>query len=134
MYYLNNTGKTLSHLFTAFFIYPLMIPIIITDFCIEIYHRVCFPVYKIPYVKRRRYIKIDRHKLQYLNLFQKINCAYRGYTNGAMNYWVKIGSESEKYWCGIQHQKNRDFKPPKYHHDFLEHDNEEEYKKRYSPK
>ena len=36
---------------------------LIMDFWVELYHRVCFPFYRIAYVKRREYIKIDRHKL-----------------------------------------------------------------------
>jgi hypothetical protein len=69
----------------------LIIPLVILDICIEIYHRILFPLYKLPYVKRGDYIQImDRAKLPYLNIVQKVNCMYCGYANGVVRYWVEI--------------------------------------------
>ncbi len=46
------------------------------DVTISLYQAVCFPIYGIPKVKRQDYIVFDRQYLQYLNLIEKINCAY----------------------------------------------------------
>jgi len=110
--------------FSAPFIYILIFPLVVLDFFVELYHRVCFPLYKIPYVKRGQYIRIDRHKLKYLNWIEKINCAYCGYANGLAHYLSEIGARTEKYWCGLKHAKDPNFKSPKYHEDFLEYGDE----------
>lgn len=69
------------HLLSAPFIYAPFPFLVILDLVIEIYHRICFKLYRLPYVKRSDYIIIDRHKLAYLNLIEKINCCYCGYGN-----------------------------------------------------
>ena len=66
-------------------------------------------LYGIPFVKRGRYIKIDRHKLSYLNLLQKVHCMYCGYVNGLYAYAVAVAGETEKYWCGIAHGKEHTY-------------------------
>lgn len=103
MRYLKNPYRLLKHIIVIPLVSILAVPIIITD--IEIYHRICFPLCKIPYVKRKNYIKIDRHKLKYLNWLQKIYCVYCGYANGVIQYWVKIAGEIKLYWCGISTRK-----------------------------
>jgi hypothetical protein len=110
-------------------IYSLIIPIIIIDIWVEIYHRICFPAYGIPYVKRSKFIKIDRHKLSYLDFFEKLNCVYCGYANGTLHYASVIAGETEKYWCGIKHQSDPNFIPPPHHKEFLEYGDEEAYQK-----
>ena len=112
-------------------IMTLVVPLIILDIWTEIYHRICFPICKIPYVKRRKYIKIDRHKLKYLNFVQKISCAYCGYANGLAAYWVRIGGETERYWCGIMHKKNKNFIAPDHHKDFTKYGDEKEFREKY---
>lgn len=97
----------------------------------ELYHRICFPLLGIPIIKRRKYIKIDRHKLKYLDLMDKIGCTYCGYANGWINYASVIAGETERYWCGIKHAKSDNFVEPKHHAEFTEYDNEEEYKNKY---
>ena len=58
-------------------LWSLAIPLVIADIWIEIYHRILFPLYGLPYVKRGNYIQImDRAKLPYLNIIQKIYCMY----------------------------------------------------------
>lgn len=123
--------KKLSHIVCAIFIYILIIPILLLDFFIEVYHRICFPIYKFNYIKRKNYIQIDRQKLNYLNWFQKLNCVYCGYANGVIHYWSKIAGETERYWCGIQHQKNKNFIPLPHQKNFSEYGNEQEFIKKY---
>ena len=85
-------------------LWTLIIPLIITDIWIEIYHRILFPLYRLPYIKRCDYIQVmDRARLPYLNIVQKINCMYCGYANGIVRYRVQIAGETEHYRCGIQH-------------------------------
>ena len=107
----------------------LVIPMVPMDLIVEIYLRVAFPLCKIKTVKRSNYIKIDRHKLKYLNYLEKVGCAYCGYANGLANYWVKIAAESEKFWCAIKHEKCKNFMAPKHHKEFVDYGDDKAYKK-----
>ena len=127
MKYLFTKRRFLRHLPVYPFIYPAFVFIVLLDIWIEIYHRIAFPCYGLPYLKRKEYIRIDRHKLKYLNIMQKINCAYCGYTNGVLQYIVRITSETEKYWCGIQHSKGENFIEPPHHKDFIAYNDKEAY-------
>jgi len=90
----------------------------------EIYHRITFPLYGLNYVDRSKFIQLDRHKLSYLTLIQKINCAYCGYANGLAAYFVAVAGETEKYWCGIKHEH---IKRP-HHKEFLDYGDKKSYK------
>jgi len=131
LYLKTNFFIRLKHLPIGPIIYSLIILLVIFDIWVEIYHRISFPIYKFPYVKRSSYIKIDRHKLEYLNTWQKFDCVYCGYANGVINYWSKIVAESERYWCGIMHQKNNNFIAPDHHKDFVEHGDKEDFNNKY---
>lgn len=96
----------------------MFIPSIVWDICLEVYHKVAFTLYGIPFVDRSKYIKIDRHKLSRLKLMQKFNCAYCGYVNGLMAYSVAVAGETEKYWCGIKHQDDGHFILPEHQKEF----------------
>jgi hypothetical protein len=111
--------KTPFRILTAPFIFGMFIPFVFLDICLEIYHRICFPVYGIPLVRRNKYIRIDRHKLSYLTGTEKVFCAYCGYANGLLQYAVAVAGETEKYWCGIKHKKSEGFVEPAHHKDFL---------------
>ena len=134
MKYITIKHRMFRHILTAPFIFGAVIPIAIADLYIEIYHRICFPFYRMPYVKRKNYIKIDRHKLSYLKVGQKINCVYCGYANGVINYWRAIVGETEKYFCAIQHKKNPDFISPEHHKEFLDYSDKETFVKEYASK
>jgi len=113
---------------SAPFIYGLLPVVVVFDICIEIYHRVCFFIYGLPYVRRRNYIKLDRQKLSYLNWAQKFNCIYCGYVNGFLNYAVKIAGDTEKFWCGIKHKQEPGFVAQPHQKNFLSYDDEKAYK------
>jgi hypothetical protein len=81
--------RFIRHTISIPFIYGMGIVLVIFDIGVEIYHRICFPLYGIPLVNRKEYIKIDRVKLGYLNLVQKFNCLYCGYANGLMAILLK---------------------------------------------
>lgn len=116
------------HLLSAPFIYSMIFPLIILDVCTEIYHHVCFRLYGLDLIDRQRYIKIDRHKLAYLSTFEKINCAYCGYTNGLAAYLVAIAGATETYWCGIKHKSDSSFIAPIHHQNFIDYHDEVAYR------
>jgi len=134
MLYIKNSYRLLRHTIITPIVWACVIPLVILDICAEIYHRVCFPLYGIPYVKRDSYIKIDRHKLKYINLRQKIYCVYCGYANGVINYWSRIAAETERYWCGIKHKEDGPFVPPAHHKYFPKYGDEDGFKRRYIEK
>jgi len=119
--------KRLRHWLSFPFIWFMIIPIIILDFCLEIYHHVAFPLYGIPIVKRSSYIRIDRQKLSYLSFFDKISCMYCGYANGFAAYLVRICGDTEKYWCGIKHKEGGGYVPQPHQKDFLPYGNEQAF-------
>lgn len=99
---------------TAPFIYVLIVPFVLLDVFITIYQAVCFPVYGIPKVKRRDYLVFDRRYLAYLNLLEKVNCAYCSYANGLIGYVREIGSRTEQFWCPIKHARKVITAHPRY--------------------
>lgn len=115
------------YLVSAPLIYQLIIPLVLLDFCIEVYHRICFPLYGMECVERSHYIKIDRHRLKYLKPAEKFNCMYCGYANGFLAYAVAIAGETEKYWCGIKHKNEKGFKEPKHHEKFLPYNDKKSF-------
>ncbi|PKP23128.1 MAG: hypothetical protein CVU05_00975 [Bacteroidetes bacterium HGW-Bacteroidetes-21] len=119
--------RVVRHFLGAPIIYSIVIPVVLLDLWVEIYHRSCFPIYGLPYVKRRSYIKIDRQKLKYLSFTEKVNCMYCGYMNGFLHYAVVIAGETEKYWCGIKHKAEKDFHAPPHHDTFMEYGDQEAY-------
>ena len=97
----------------------------------EIYHRICFHLYGIKYVKRGEYIRIDRQRLPYLAWWDKINCAYCSYANGLAHYLTVIAAETEKYWCGIKQQEGGGFKPPAHHAEFVPYGDKQAFEEKY---
>lgn len=122
-----NPRLFLNHLLVAPLIYFQIVPLIFIDISTEIYHRLCFPIYGLSYVKRRDYIKFDRHKLSYLTFFEKINCTYCSYGNGLLRYLSAIAGETEKYWCGITQAKHAGFIPLKHQKNFLPYGDEKAF-------
>lgn len=86
-------------------IWMALIPALILDLVVFIYQLLCFPLYGIPRVKRSDYVVIDRHKLDYLNWLEKLNCVYCGYFNGLMSYVREVAARTEQYWCPVRHAK-----------------------------
>jgi len=90
---------------TAPVIYSLIVPIALLDLSVMAYQVICFPVYRIPKVRRRDYLVFDRHHLAYLNAIEKFNCAYCSYANGAIAFMREVASRTEVYWCPIKHAR-----------------------------
>jgi len=90
---------------TAPVIYAGIAPFLVLDFFVSIYQAVCFPIYGIAKVKRADYIVFDRHHLAYLNVLEKLNCAYCSYANGVIALTREIAARTEQYWCPIKHAR-----------------------------
>jgi hypothetical protein len=90
---------------TAPVIYSLIVPVLLLDLWVMAYQAVCFPAYGIPKVRRRDYLVFDRHHLAYLNIVEKINCAYCSYCNGTIAFVREVASRTEVYWCPIKHAR-----------------------------
>ena len=101
-------GARLTVILTAPVIYSVLPALVILDLFVSVYQAICFPVYRIPKVRRQDFIAMDRHHLQYLNGIEKINCAYCSYANGLLAYAVEIASRTEQYWCPIKHARRVD--------------------------
>lgn len=84
-------------------IYLGWIPFVIMDLFVTLYQIICFPVYRVPRVRRSDYLVFDREDLPYLNLIEKFNCFYCSYANGVAAYAREVASRTEQYWCPIKH-------------------------------
>ena len=95
----------LRNILTVPFVWACFPPALFMDVMLSIFQAICFPIYKIPKVKRSDYIVIDRHSLAYLNIIEKVNCVYCGYFNGLIAYVQEIAARTEQYWCPIKHAR-----------------------------
>ncbi len=90
---------------TAPIIYAGWVPFLLMDLFVTLYQTLCFPVYRIPKVKRSEYVVLDRSELPYLNLVEKFNCFYCSYGNGVVAYAREVAARTEQYWCPIKHAR-----------------------------
>jgi hypothetical protein len=111
------------------FIWACLFPALFLDIIVSLFQTVCFPIYKIPKVKRGRYIVIDRHALSYLNGIEKLNCVYCGYFNGLIAYVREIAGRTEQYWCPIKHARRTSDFHSRYSR-FLEYGDAEGYRQK----
>ena len=96
---------SLLNLLTAPIIYSLLIPLVAFDLWTTAYQWVCFPIYGVARVPRRRYFALDRHRLAYLNGVEKLNCTFCSYANGVIAYVREVAARTEQYWCPIKHAR-----------------------------
>jgi len=123
------TGAPPLVLLSIPFIYSLIFPIVLLDIFVTIYQAVCFPIYHINKVKRRDYIIFDRHRLAFLNIVEKINCAYCSYGNGVFAYASEVAARTEQYWCPLKHAR-RMAGAHRHYADFVDFGDAEGYKQR----
>jgi hypothetical protein len=95
----------LRHLLSAPIIYSMIVPLLILDFGITLYQRLCFPLYRINLVMRGDHMAFDHRHLAYLNVLEKFNCLYCSYGNGVISYTREIIARTEQYWCPIRHAR-----------------------------
>lgn len=100
-------GADWRHALTAPIIYALVVPLVLLDLFLIIYQFTCFPLYGIDRVRRADYLVFDRAHLGYLNLLEKINCAYCSYASGLAAYLREVVGRTEQYWCPIKHARRQ---------------------------
>jgi len=118
----------LLNILTIPFIWSCLFPALLMDAFVSLFQAVCFPIYKIPKVKRSSYIVIDRHALSYLNGIEKLNCLYCGYFNGLLAYIREIAGRTEQFWCPIKHARRTSDFHSRYSK-FLEYGDAEGYRR-----
>jgi len=123
--------KNIRHVLSIPFIYMMIIPILILDAFLSLYHVAAFSLYRIPKVKRSDYIVFDRQFLDYLNWIQKVNCVYCTYVNGLLAYGVEIGARTERYWCPIKAAR-KPTAPHGWYPDFADYGNPEEWNAKFN--
>lgn len=123
--------RYLQHVISSPFIYGAFIGFIVFDLFVEIYHRICFPLYWLKIVDRSKYIRFDRHNLSYLTPLQKFNCMYCSYWNWLINYTKEIVAQTEIYWCGIRHEDKDWFIAPDHHKNFISYWDEKAFYEKY---
>jgi hypothetical protein len=121
-------GAQLRHVITAPVIYAVFIPLVLADFFVTVYQHVCFPFYRIPRVRRSEHFIYDRSHLGYLNLIEKLNCAYCAYANGFASYIREIVARTEQYWCPIKHARRMLHAHP-YYDGFVDYGDAEGYRR-----
>ena len=89
-------------LITAPVIYLGIVPIVLLDLYTTFYQMLCFKDYGLPKVSRRGYILRDRHRLEYLNWIERINCDYCAYFNGVIAYAREVAGRTELHFCPIR--------------------------------
>lgn len=99
------------------FIYSMIIPLSFLDASTQIYQSVCFPLYGIQKVDRKRYVRCSARAKQ-LRIIDRFNCWYCAYANGSMQFVRAVLEETEKYWCPIRHIPQRGFQAPRHHAKF----------------
>src|SRR5678815_4921458 len=55
-------------------IYACVFPFMLLDAFVWLFQSACFPIYRIPKVRRRNYVVFDRGRLAYLNAIEKVGC------------------------------------------------------------
>ena len=96
----------LKHILSVPLIWFCIVPMLLLDATVSLYQWLCFPIYGIPKVNRRDYMVFDTQYLNYLNIVEKINCAYCSYANGTIAYAQEIAARTEQFWCPIKHARH----------------------------
>ena len=112
---------------TAPVIYAGWIPFILLDLFVTVYQAICFPIYRIPKVRRADYLVFDREDLPYLNIIEKFNCFYCSYGNGVAAYFREVAARTEQYWCPIKHARRLKSAHDRYH-DFFDYGDAEAFR------
>jgi hypothetical protein len=110
-------------------IYVCAVAFVLLDALISLYQSVCFPVYGIPVVARKKHFLYDRGRLPYLNAIEKVHCIYCSYANGVLSYSAEIAARTEQHWCPIRHQTSPQNRYSRERH-FLAYGDAEQYRSR----
>lgn len=102
------------------FIYAVAIPVLLLDFTVTLYQKICFPLFGIPNIRRSDYVLFRRVPIAGLNIFDHFNCYYCSYTNGVLRYAQQVAAATERMWCPIRQHRRPDGKHPEHHRHFVE--------------
>jgi hypothetical protein len=119
-------GRFLAYA-TAPIIYSGIVPFFLLDLFLVTYQGICFPVYGIPKVKRSDYFVYDRGSLKYLNLLERLNCAYCSYGNALFAFATEISARTEQHWCPIKHAQRIRSPHSRYSH-FMDYGDAQRYR------
>ena len=119
-------NASILNILTVPIIWFCLVPALLMDIVVSVYHSICFRIYGIPRVRRSDYIIIDRQSLEYLNWIEKVNCVYCSYFNGLIAWVQEIAARTEQYWCPIKHARNLAAIHSRYHK-FLAYGDSENY-------
>lgn len=126
-HYLRNAP--LGHLLSAPIVYTVFVPFALLDISVTLFQQICFRIYHIPLVRRADYLILDRQHLAYLNVIEKLNCIYCGYSNGVIEYVREVAARTEQYWCPIKHAR-RSPDPHRYFQRYVDYGDVENYRDR----
>lgn len=101
------------------FIYGMLVPLWVMDVSTRIYQRVCFPLYGITLVDRRKYVRPGLRGKKMMHPWDVLNCYYCGYANGVVMFMREVLAQTERYWCPLRHAKLNGFVEPPHHADFV---------------
>jgi hypothetical protein len=123
----------LRYLVGAPLVWLMLVPVVISDIFLELYHQIAFPLFGIRKVNRSHYIRIvDRGRLPYLTWYEKIGCMYCGYVNGWLHYASVVAGRTQNYFCAIAHLEDRGFIPSKFEESFAKYGDEAMLRHRYA--
>ncbi len=120
------TIKRPQNLVTAPFIYGLIFPLVFLDISVSLYQAICFPIYRIAKVRRADYLVFDHQHLQYIDIIERIHCAYCTYANGVIAHALEVASRTEQYFCPIKHAHKILGRQARYQH-YLEYGDAQDY-------
>lgn len=101
------------------FIYGMFFPIACIDISARIYQFVCFPIYGVPLVDRRKFVQPGARGKQMLTRWDYMNCMYCGYANGVALFIREVLAQTERYWCPLRHTNTKNFVEPSHHVEFV---------------
>lgn len=110
-------------------VYSMIVPFALLDLWVTAYQAVCFRAWGVRRVRRNEFMILDRHRLEYLNGLEKLNCAFCGYANGVIGYVREVTSRTEQYWCPIRHSR-RPYQPHRRYESFAPYGDPVAYRRR----
>ena len=89
------------------FAIAFLIPLVVYDLFLSLFHRIVFGLCKIKKVNRKSHFKVDQMKIAQLSKMQRFYAIYILYLRGLMNFGAKIAQECEYHWCQVRPTKGR---------------------------
>lgn len=97
----------IRHIFVMPFAVAFLLPVMVFDMCLSLFHRIIFGICGMKKVNRKSHFKVDQMKIAQLSKMQRFYAIYLLYLKGIMSFGLKIAQESEQYWCHVRPVKGR---------------------------